>query len=63
MHIHAVNVYIPNVFVRFTTLEIVVPAALHVFESLIGEERVSLPSGGLGDAILQEPVDQIDVCA
>jgi len=61
MHIHAIDIHVPQVFVGLASLKIILLAALQMLESLVGKYCVSLPAGSLQDAILEEPVNEIDV--
>ena len=63
MHIHAKDVHISQMLVGFTAFEKTIPAKLHSFQDLIRKERISSPARGFCHMILQESVDQIDICS
>jgi hypothetical protein len=52
VHVHAVDIHISQMLIGFAASEIIILAALHVFQGLIGEKGIALPAGGFGDTVL-----------
>jgi len=61
VHIPYVGLYFPEMFIGFGLLDKSLLISLHMFQSLIREERLALPTSGLSYVILREPVDQVDI--
>jgi hypothetical protein len=50
-------------FIGFALLHRSGFVSLRAFQTLMGEENIALPARGLGDMILCQPMDEVDVCA